>query len=170
MGLSDRVAVHHLCVFGELAPAYRNERVNPYRLEAQTLEESKPQDGIATHDTRHKHLLVVDFENLDDDVCCQNHPQHSAGRRDRLECNKKCALDGNGWRRLPQRHLIVVLLELVAQHFHFGLPQVHFLRDVHDPRVQTRAAHALVRTMLSRLPSPGLFLLGSHDLGVLEFQ
>ena len=78
MGLSDRVAVHHLCVFGELAPAYRNERVNPYRLEAQTLEESKPQDGIATHDTRHKHLLVVDFENLDDDVCCQNHPQHSA--------------------------------------------------------------------------------------------
>jgi len=69
MFLSDGVAVHHLCVFGKLAPAYRNERINPYRLEAQTFEESESQDGIAAHDPRNKHLFVVDFENLDGEVC-----------------------------------------------------------------------------------------------------
>jgi hypothetical protein len=84
---------------------------------------------------------------------------------------KKTVLGGNGGgagRRLPQRQLVAVLLEFVAQRFHLRLEEEHFLGEIRYAGLEARGTDALVRTVLPGLAR--LFLVGSRDLGILELE
>jgi len=71
--LFDGVAVDHLCAFRKLALCYCYVRVDRNRLQAQAFEEPEPQDYVATQHPPYQHLFVVDFDNLDRQVCRENH-------------------------------------------------------------------------------------------------
>ena len=68
MRLSNRMAIHHLCVFRKLTPTYRDVCVNSNGLETQTFEESESQDGIGPQNLSDEHLLVMNLENSNDEV------------------------------------------------------------------------------------------------------
>ena len=45
------------------------------RLQIQAFEESEPEDGIAALDLAYKHVFVMHLENLNDEICVQDHQQ-----------------------------------------------------------------------------------------------
>jgi hypothetical protein len=168
--LLDGVAVDHLCALRKLALRDGDVRVDRNRLQTQTLEESEAQEYIATQDPPYQHLLVVDFHYLNREVCGEDHAHWppSPGPATGYIAPKKTVLGGSARRRLPQRQLIAVLLELVAQRFHLRLEEQHFFREIRNARFEARGTDALVRTVLPWLAR--LFLVGSRDLGILELE